>query len=44
MEEGLPKIPKLELAQFKFLLLNKCNNAEATKQKLLDGIVEDSII
>ena len=42
-EEGLPKNPKLELAQFKFLLTtNKQKNDGEVKKKLMDAIVEDS--
>ena len=49
MEEGLPKVPKLELAQLKFYLSkemasskpNKTTIASA-KEKLLAGIVLDS--
>jgi hypothetical protein len=51
MYEGIPKVPKLELAQYKFFLSkesaltksNKTLSAE-TKQKLSEGIVLDSII
>ena len=51
MEEGLPKVPKLELAQLKFYISkemisskpNKTTIASA-KEKLLAGIVLDSKI
>jgi len=49
MEEGLPKVPKLELAQFKFILskestLSKTNskNSEKIKENLLSEIIKDS--
>jgi hypothetical protein len=49
MEEGLPKVPKLELAQFKFVLskeatLSKTNNknSEKIKEDLLSEIIKDS--
>lgn len=47
MEEGLPKVPKLELAQFKFVLsketaLTKNSNSEKIKENLLSEIVKDS--
>ena len=49
MEEGLPKNPKLELAQYKFAISQelsapKPNQAiiSSMKQKLHDGIVAES--
>lgn len=54
MEEGLPKIPKLELAQIKFTLLQEttasknntktslANNITQMREKLLAEIVKDS--
>lgn len=42
MEEGLPKVPKLELAQLKYLLLNDPANLSTNKAKLMNGIIEDS--
>lgn len=50
MEEGLPKVPKLELAQFKFILskestLSKTNskNSEKIKENLLNEIIKDNM-
>ncbi len=42
MEEGLPKVPKLELTQLKFLLQKNPKNASEIKQKLMNGITADS--
>lgn len=49
MEEGLPKVPKLELAQLKFVLNKETTSAKpnqilaaSIKEKLLEGIVLDS--
>ena len=49
MEEGLPKVPKLDLAQYKYVLTREAttpnpNNAatQSVKEKLLAGIVLDS--
>ena len=53
MEEGLPKVPKLELAQLKFVLgqelnpktkSNKpANELKVIRDNLLDGIIKDSM-
>jgi len=50
MEEGLPKVPKLELAQFKFVLSKEAQAAKpnksvltSVKEKLLEGIVKDNM-
>lgn len=49
MEEGLPKIPKLDLAQHKFLLMqdlsgkNPQPNRATIKETLLKEIVAESI-
>ena len=45
MEEGLPKVPKLELAQLKFLLSKDAKttkNAEKIRENLLAEIIKDS--
>ena len=43
MEEGLAKIPKLELAQIKFILSNaSSNNSTNTREELLREIVQNS--
>ena len=49
MDEGLPKVPKLELAQLKFVLTNELKSKSSVsnannllKDKLLAGIVLDS--
>jgi len=43
-EQGLEKNPKLELAQYKFLITLKENqNNEELKTKLMDGIKEDNM-
>jgi hypothetical protein len=49
MEEGLPKVPKLELAQLKFYISKEMVSAKpnkatiaSAKEKLLAGIVLDS--
>ena len=47
MEEGLPKVPKLELAQIKFVLSKetpaaKNKNSEKMKENLLSEIIKDS--
>lgn len=41
MEEGLPKVPKLELAQFKFALTQELSNK--TKQSSKTSSVNQSI-
>jgi hypothetical protein len=54
MEEGLPKIPKLELAQMKFVLTKESNPATKSlnrsassltsiKDNLLSEIIKDSV-
>jgi len=50
MEEGLPKVPKLELAQLKFVLNKETTSAKpnqilaaSIKEKLLEGIVLDNM-
>ena len=54
MEEGLPKVPKLELAQMKFVLTKESNQATkslnrsasslaAIKENLLSEIIKDSM-
>jgi hypothetical protein len=43
MEEGLPKVPKLELTQLKFMLQKNPKNANDIKQKLMNGIIADSM-
>lgn len=43
-EQGLEKNPKLELAQYKFLLtLRENQNSEELKTKLMDGIKEENM-
>ena len=49
MEEGLAKVPKLELAQFKFVISKEISSTspnriliEQVKEKLLAGIKLDS--
>jgi hypothetical protein len=42
MEEGLPKNPKLELAQLKFLIKRDKKNDATCHEKLKSGIIEDS--
>lgn len=42
MEEGLPKNPKLELAQLKFLIKRDPKNEAAIREKIINGIIEDS--
>jgi hypothetical protein len=49
MDEGIPKVPKLELAQFKFFLSKESASTKSNKtlsieikQKLSEGIVLDS--
>lgn len=55
MEEGLPKVPKLELAQMKFVLTKESNQATkslnrsasslaAIKENLLSEIIKDSML
>lgn len=43
MEEGLPKNPKLELAQLKFLIKRDKKNDAACHEKLMNGIIEDNM-
>jgi 26S proteasome regulatory subunit N7 len=48
MDEGLPKVPKLELAQLKFVyskeIINKqSTNVASLKTKLMEGIVADNM-
>ncbi len=49
MEEGLAKVPRLDLAQYKYVLIQETihpnpNKAatESLKEKLMSGIVADS--
>ena len=44
MEEGLPKIPKLELAQWKFILSKGSNNSKLLTENLIKEIGENSKI
>lgn len=49
MEEGLAKVPKMELAQYKYVLSREATspnpnkaNTESVKSKLMAGIIVDS--
>jgi 26S proteasome regulatory subunit N7 len=50
MEEGLAKVPKLDLAQYKYVLIQEATNpnpnkaaTQSVKEKLLAGIVADNM-
>ena len=42
MEEGLPKIPKLELAQWKYILSNGTKEPKVITENLIKEIDENS--
>lgn len=44
MEEGLPKIPKLDLVQMKFSLTKQCKNSKEVTENLMKEIEENSNI